>query len=128
VLLVPVVRNADRKTLLELDQAVADLGARAKRGTSRRTSCRGGPSASPIRARKGNLFVHADHPPAQVGILRMGRSSKRPVVATVAGEDAIVIRPMMYRVWRTTTGSSTVSRERLPVSGSGRSSRRGNFG
>ncbi len=26
----------------------------------------------------------------------MGQVVKRPVVATVAGEDAIVIRPMMY--------------------------------
>jgi 2-oxoglutarate dehydrogenase E2 component (dihydrolipoamide succinyltransferase) len=95
-LLVPVVRNADRKTLLELDQAVADLGARAKAGDVTPDELSGGTFSVTNPGAKGNLFGTPIINQPQVGILRMGQVVKRPVVATVAGEDAIVIRPMMY--------------------------------
>ena len=45
---------------------------------------------------KGNLFGTPIINQPQVGILRMGQVVKRPVVVTVAGEEAIAIRPMMY--------------------------------
>lgn len=95
-LLVPVVRHADRKTLLELDQAVADLGARAKAGDITPDELSGGTFSVTNPGAKGNLFGTPIINQPQVGILRMGQVVKRPVVATVAGEDAIAIRPMMY--------------------------------
>ena len=46
--------------------------------------------------RTGNLYGFAIINQPQVGILRMGEMVKRPVVRSVGGEDAIVIRPMMH--------------------------------
>ena len=46
--------------------------------------------------RFGNLYGFAIINQPQVGILRMGEIVKRPVVRTVGGEDAIVIRPIMH--------------------------------
>ena len=46
--------------------------------------------------RMGNLYGFAIINQPQVAILRMGEMVKRPVVRTVDGSDAIVIRPMMH--------------------------------
>ncbi|MBP2683993.1 MAG: Dihydrolipoamide acyltransferase [Deltaproteobacteria bacterium] len=95
-LLVPVVRHADRKTLVELDQAVGGIGARAKAGEITPDELYGGTFSVTNPGAKGNLFGTPIINQPQVGILRMGQVVKRPVVATVEGEDAIVVRPMMY--------------------------------
>ena len=82
-LLVPVVRHADRKTLVELDQAVDELGARAKAGEITPDELYGGTFSVTNPGAKGNLFGTPIINQPQVGILRMGQVVKRPVVVTV---------------------------------------------
>ena len=95
-LLVPVVRHADRKSLAELAVVMDDFGARAKTGKISPDELAGGTFSISNPGLKGNLFgTPIIHQP-QVGILRMGQIVKRPVVIDAGGEDAIVIRPMMY--------------------------------
>jgi len=95
-LLVPVVRNADRKSLRELSAAVDDLGERAKAGKILPDELSGGTFSVTNPGARGNLFGTPIINQPQVGILRMGQVVKRPVVSVVDGADAIVIRPVMY--------------------------------
>ncbi len=95
-LLVPVLRHADRKSLVDLARLVEDFGARAKSGKISPDELVGGTFSVTNPGAKGNLFGTPIINQPQVGILRMGQVVKRPVVATVDGEDAIVIRPMMF--------------------------------
>jgi len=95
-LLVPVLRHADRKSLTDLAREVEDFGARAKSGKISPDELSGGTFSITNPGAKGNLFGTPIINQPQVGILRMGQVVKRPVVATVEGEDAIVIRPMMF--------------------------------
>ncbi|MBP2675057.1 MAG: Dihydrolipoyllysine-residue succinyltransferase [Deltaproteobacteria bacterium] len=95
-LLVPVVRNADRKSLVELSRAVDDLGERAKAGKVLPDELSGGTFSVTNPGAKGNLFGTPIINQPQAGVLRMGQVVKRPVVAVIEGSDAIVIRPMMY--------------------------------
>ncbi|MDG2050626.1 MAG: dihydrolipoamide acetyltransferase family protein [Myxococcota bacterium] len=95
-LVVPVVRNADRFSLAGLAAELDDLAARAR---SRRLSAddlQGGTFTVSNPGRQGNLYGFAIINQPQVGIVRMGEMVKRPVVRSVEGEDAIVIRPMMH--------------------------------
>jgi 2-oxoglutarate dehydrogenase E2 component (dihydrolipoamide succinyltransferase) len=57
---------------------------------------RGGTFTVSNPGRHGNLYGFAIINQPQVGILRMGEIAKRPVVRSLDGEDAIVIRTMMY--------------------------------
>jgi pyruvate/2-oxoglutarate dehydrogenase complex dihydrolipoamide acyltransferase (E2) component len=95
-LLVPVLRHADRKSLAELARAVDDFGDRAKSGKISPDDLVGGTFSVTNPGAKGNLFGTPIINQPQAGILRMGQVVKRPVVAAVEGEDAIVIRPMMF--------------------------------
>jgi len=95
-LLVPVVRNADRMTVVEIDLAVDELGARAKAGEISPDELSGGTFSVTNPGQKGNLFGTPILNQPQVGILRLGQVVRRPVVVTAAGEDAIVVRPMMH--------------------------------
>ncbi|MCH2184918.1 2-oxo acid dehydrogenase subunit E2, partial [Myxococcota bacterium] len=91
-LVVPVVKNADRFSLAGLAAELDDLAARAR---SRRISAddlQGGTFTVSNPGRQGNLYGFAIINQPQVGILRMGEMVKRPVVRSVAGEEAIVIR------------------------------------
>ena len=95
-LLVPVLRHADRMSLKELSAAMDDFGARAKSGKISPDELSGGTFSITNPGIKGNLFGTPIINQPQVGILRLGQIVKRPVVIDVEGEDAIVIRPMMY--------------------------------
>jgi 2-oxoglutarate dehydrogenase E2 component (dihydrolipoamide succinyltransferase) len=95
-LMVPVLRHADRMSLAEVARAVDDFGARAKSGKISPDDLVGGTFSVTNPGAKGNLFGTPIINQPQAGILRMGQVVKRPVVATVEGEDAIVIRPMMF--------------------------------
>ncbi|MBI5904662.1 MAG: 2-oxo acid dehydrogenase subunit E2, partial [Deltaproteobacteria bacterium] len=95
-LLVPVLRNADRKPLTEIAAEVDGFGARAKAGKISPDELSGGTFSVTNPGAKGNLFGTPIINQPQVGILRMGQLVKRPVVITADGEDSIVIRPMMY--------------------------------
>ena len=95
-LVVPVVRDADRLSLGGMAAAIDDLSLRARNKKLSADDLRGGTFTISNPGRKGNLYGFAIINQPQVGILRMGEMVKRPVVRTVAGEDAIVIRSMMH--------------------------------
>jgi 2-oxoglutarate dehydrogenase E2 component (dihydrolipoamide succinyltransferase) len=93
---VPVVRHADRLSLAGLAEAVEDLASRARSKKLSPDELKGGTFTISNPGRHGNLYGFAIINQPQVGILRMGEIVKRPVVRTVGGEDAIVIRPIMH--------------------------------
>jgi 2-oxoglutarate dehydrogenase E2 component (dihydrolipoamide succinyltransferase) len=95
-LVVPVVRNADRLSMSGLVMAIDDLASRARNKKLSADDLRGGTFTVSNPGRQGNLYGFAIINQPQVGILRMGEISKRAVVRTLDGEDAIVIRTMMY--------------------------------
>jgi pyruvate/2-oxoglutarate dehydrogenase complex dihydrolipoamide acyltransferase (E2) component len=95
-LMVPVLRHADRMSLKEIAAATDDFGARAKAGKISPDELTGGTFSVTNPGPKGNLFGTPIINQPQVGILRLGQVVKRPVVVEADGEDAIVIRPMMY--------------------------------
>ena len=95
-LVVPVVRNADRLSLPGLAAEIDDLAERARSKRLSADDLQGGSFTVSNPGRKGNLYGFAIINQPQVGIVRMGEMVKRPVVRTVEGEDAIVIRPMMH--------------------------------
>lgn len=95
-LVVPVVRNADRLSLSGMAMAIDDLSTRARTKKLSADDLRGGTFTISNPGRQGNLYGFAIINQPQVGILRMGEIGKRAVVRTLDGEDAIVIRTMMY--------------------------------
>jgi 2-oxoglutarate dehydrogenase E2 component (dihydrolipoamide succinyltransferase) len=95
-LVVPVVRNADRLSLAGTAMAIHDLSTRARDKKLSADDLRGGTFTVSNPGRHGNLYGFAIINQPQVGILRMGEIAKRPVVRSLEGEDAIVIRTMMY--------------------------------
>ena len=95
-LLVPVIRRANEKSVLGLGRALDDLAARARAGKVTADELSGGSFTVSNPGLKGNLFGAAIINQPQVGILRMGEIVKRAVVRERDGEDAIVIRSMMY--------------------------------
>jgi 2-oxoglutarate dehydrogenase E2 component (dihydrolipoamide succinyltransferase) len=95
-LVVPVVRHADRLSLAGLAQAVEDLAARARTKKLSPDELKGGTFTISNPGRHGNLYGFAIINQPQVGILRMGEIVKRPVVRSLGGDDAIVIRPIMH--------------------------------
>ncbi len=95
-LVVPVVRNADRLSLSGTAQAIHELATRARDKKLSADDLKGGTFTISNPGRQGNLYGFAIINQPQVGILRMGEIAKRAVVRSFDGEDAIVIRTMMY--------------------------------
>jgi len=95
-LLVPVIRKANEKSVLGLSRALEDLAARARAGKVTADELSGGSFTISNPGLKGNLFGAAIINQPQVGIVRMGEIVKRAVVREIDGQDAIIIRPMMY--------------------------------
>ena len=95
-LVVPVIRDADRLSLAGIAMAIHDLSSRAREKRLSADDLRGGTFTVSNPGRRGNLYGFAIINQPQVGILRMGEIAKRPVVRSLEGEDAIVIRTMMY--------------------------------
>jgi len=95
-LVVPVVRHADRLSLAGLAEAVEDLANRARSKKLSPDELKGGTFTVSNPGRDGNLYGFAIINQPQVAILRMGEVVKRPVVRSIGGEDAIVIRPIMH--------------------------------
>jgi 2-oxoglutarate dehydrogenase E2 component (dihydrolipoamide succinyltransferase) len=95
-LMAPVVRHADRLSLVGLALAIEDLSLRARSRKLGPDELRGGTFTISNPGRFGNLYGFAIINQPQVGILRMGELVKRPVVRSAGGGDAIVIRPMMH--------------------------------
>jgi 2-oxoglutarate dehydrogenase E2 component (dihydrolipoamide succinyltransferase) len=91
-LVVPVVRDADRKSFAEIEQEITDLAQKAQQGSLSLEDIRGGTFTISNGGVFGSLLSTPILNPPQVGILGLHRIEKRPV----AVDDEVVIRPMMY--------------------------------
>ena len=91
-LVVPVVRDADRKTFAEIEREIAQLAERARSNSLTLEDLRGGTFTITNGGVYGSLMSTPILNPPQVGILGMHKIEPRPIA--VNGE--VVIRPMMY--------------------------------
>jgi len=91
-LVVPVLREADRKSFAEIEREIADLAQRARENKLTLTELQGGTFTITNGGVFGSLLSTPILNAPQVGILGMHKIEQRPVV--VNGQ--IVIRPMMY--------------------------------
>ncbi len=91
-LVVPVVRDADRHSLAEVEKMIADFGRRARDGALKIEEMQGGTFTISNGGVYGSLMSTPILNAPQSGILGMHKIQERPVV--VAGK--IEVRPMMY--------------------------------
>jgi 2-oxoglutarate dehydrogenase E2 component (dihydrolipoamide succinyltransferase)/2-oxoisovalerate dehydrogenase E2 component (dihydrolipoyl transacylase) len=91
-LLVPVIRHADQKRLMQLSKDVADLAERARNKKLNPEEVQGGTFTITNHGGFGSLFSAPIIHQPQIAILGVGAVQKRPVVIN----DAIAIRPMCY--------------------------------
>ncbi|KPL81719.1 dihydrolipoamide acetyltransferase family protein [Herpetosiphon geysericola] len=95
-LIVPVLHNADEKSLLGLSRTVNDLAERARNRRLSADEVKDGTFTITNHGVSGSLFAMPIINQPQSGILGIGAIQKRPVVVTLNGADAIAIRPMCY--------------------------------
>jgi len=93
-LIVPVLRDADRLSVLEIARATNDLAARARNKTLGPSEVRDGTFTITNPGVFGTLIGTPIIAQPQVAILCLGAIQKRPVV--LADRDAIAIRSMAY--------------------------------
>jgi 2-oxoglutarate dehydrogenase E2 component (dihydrolipoamide succinyltransferase) len=91
-LVVPVLREADRMSLAEIETAIADFGARARDGRLGLEEMQGGTFTISNGGIYGSLLSTPILNAPQSGILGMHRIEERAVVR----DGQIVARPMMY--------------------------------
>ena len=91
-LVVPVLRDADRISLAEIEAQIADLGARAREGKLGLEEMQGGTFTISNGGIYGSLLSTPILNAPQSGILGMHRIEERAVVR----DGQIVARPMMY--------------------------------
>jgi pyruvate dehydrogenase E2 component (dihydrolipoamide acetyltransferase) len=91
-LIVPVVRNADEKSVIGLQRAIADLAARARSRHLRPDEVQGGTFSITNFGSFGSVFATPVINQPQVAILGTGTVEKTPVVI----DDAIAIRSIAY--------------------------------
>ena len=91
-LIVPVIRNADEKSVIGLQRAVADLAARARSRHLRPDEVQGGTFSITNFGSFGSVFATPVINQPQVAILGVGTVEKQPVVI----DDAIAIRSIAY--------------------------------
>jgi 2-oxoglutarate dehydrogenase E2 component (dihydrolipoamide succinyltransferase) len=90
-LVVPVVREADRLSLAEIEQAIADFGKRARAGKLAIEDMQGGTFTISNGGVYGSLLSTPILNAPQSGILGMHRIEEKPVVRN----GQIVVRPIM---------------------------------
>ena len=91
-LVVPVLRDADRMSLAEIETAITDFGARARTGKLSLEEMQGGTFTISNGGVYGSLLSTPILNAPQSGILGMHRTEERAVVR----DGQIVARPMMY--------------------------------
>ena len=91
-LVVPVVRDADKKSIADIESDIGKLAEKAREGTLSMDEMTGGTFTISNGGVYGSLMSTPIINPPQSGILGMHKTEERAVV--VKGE--IVIRPMMY--------------------------------
>jgi 2-oxoglutarate dehydrogenase E2 component (dihydrolipoamide succinyltransferase) len=91
-LVVPVVRDADRKTFAEIEREIGELAHRARENTLTLAELQGGSFSITNGGIYGSLLSTPILNAPQVGILGMHKIEQRPM----AINNEVVIRPMMY--------------------------------
>src|SRR5215475_2958599 len=91
-LMVPVIRDADRKTFAQIEKDIAALAQKAREGKITVNDLQGGTFTITNGGVFGSLLSTPILNPPQSGILGMHTIQKRPVVV----DEQVVIRPMMY--------------------------------
>ena len=91
-LVVPVVRDADKKSFAQLERDIADYAARARDGKLKIEDLQGGTFTITNGGVYGSLFATPILNPPQSGILGMHKIMPRPV----AVDAKVEVRPMMY--------------------------------
>lgn len=91
-LLVPVIRDCDRKDFAEIEQDIAGYAARAREGKIQLADIQGGGFTISNGGIYGSLLSTPILNPPQSGILGMHTIQQRPV----AVDGRVEIRPMMY--------------------------------
>ena len=91
-LVVPVIRDADRLSMAEVERQIAELAGRARDRKLELSDLTGGVFTISNGGVFGSLLSTPILNPPQSAILGMHTIQKRPV----AIDDEIVIRPMMY--------------------------------
>ena len=96
-LIVPVIKNADEKSILGLARASQDLAERARTKRLKPEEIQGGTFTVTNPGVFGSLFGTPIIPQPQVAILGVGTIEKRPVVVQDEnGQDALGIRTTGY--------------------------------
>ena len=95
-LIVPVIKNADEKSLLRIAREVNDLAQRARSKSLKPDEVVGGTFTITNHGVSGSLFATPIISQPQTGILGVGVMQKRVVVVSASGNDSIAIRPMVY--------------------------------
>jgi 2-oxoglutarate dehydrogenase E2 component (dihydrolipoamide succinyltransferase) len=91
-LVVPVVRDADKKSFAELERDIAGFATRAREGKLKIEELQGGTFTITNGGVFGSLFATPILNPPQSGILGMHKIMPRPV----AVDGKLEVRPMMY--------------------------------
>ncbi len=91
-LVVPVLRNAERLSFAQVEQSIADFGARARDGKLKLEELQGGTFTISNGGVYGSLLSTPIVNPPQSGVLGMHKIQERPIA--LGGQ--VVIRPMMY--------------------------------
>jgi 2-oxoglutarate dehydrogenase E2 component (dihydrolipoamide succinyltransferase) len=91
-LVVPVVRNADKKSFADLERDIADYASKARDGKLKIEDLQGGTFTITNGGVYGSLFATPILNPPQSGILGMHKIMPRPV----ALDGKVEVRPMMY--------------------------------
>ncbi|MGF1651004.1 MAG: 2-oxoglutarate dehydrogenase complex dihydrolipoyllysine-residue succinyltransferase [Hyphomicrobiaceae bacterium] len=92
-LVVPVIREAERMSIAEIEMAIVDFGRRARDGKLGIEEMQGGTFTISNGGVYGSMLSTPILNAPQSGILGMHRIEKRPVVMP---DDSIQARPMMY--------------------------------
>ena len=91
-LVVPVVRDADKKSIIEIEKEIFELGNKARSGKLSIIDMQEGTFTVSNGGVYGSLMSTPILNPPQSGVLGMHKIEKRPIVI----DDEISIRPMMY--------------------------------
>ena len=96
-LIVPIVKNADEKSILGLQRAITDLGDRARTKKLKPEDVQGGTFTITNPGQFGQMFGLPIISQPQVAIMGIGSIKKMPVVLTDEnGTDSIAIRQICH--------------------------------
>ncbi|UUL82644.1 2-oxoglutarate dehydrogenase complex dihydrolipoyllysine-residue succinyltransferase [Sphingomonas qomolangmaensis] len=91
-LVVPVIRDADKMSVAQVEKTIGDFGKRAKDGTLKMDEMKGGTFTISNGGVFGSLMSTPIINPPQSAVLGLHRIEDRPVVR----DGQVVVRPMMY--------------------------------